>query len=226
MPTHVIWCLFFQQQKVNFCSDTNKYEINFGQHNGYKLSFRVIPKIRAFHSLQDHCLLPVHYHSTRAVSLCAVPVLVQCVIVLRCKWFIWCCHEYQVFTCLSQLNWEQWCQLWCFWLAIWCLTAGVFDKNLMQFAFRNKFDVFDLVKIRYGLCKYWWTASEMSWSLKKVFTQYFWEGRICCYGMLRENKKIAILALTPSLNLTQTLTLGQTLILILTKTQNLTQTLW
>ena len=39
--------------------------------------------------------------------------------------------------------------------------------------------------------------------------------------MLRKNKKIAIL--TRTLNLTQTLTLGLTL--ILTQTQNLTQTL-
>ena len=42
-------------------------------------------------------------------------------------------------------------------------------------------------------------------------------------------KKIAIVALTPTLNLTQTLTqtltLGLTLTLILTQTQNLTQTL-
>ena len=38
---------------------------------------------------------------------------------------------------------------------------------------------------------------------------------------VRKNKKIAILALTPTLNLTQTLTLT----LILTHTQNLTQTL-
>ena len=42
---------------------------------------------------------------------------------------------------------------------------------------------------------------------------------------LCKNKKIAILALTPTLNLTQTLTLGITLTLILTQTQNLTQTL-
>ena len=39
---------------------------------------------------------------------------------------------------------------------------------------------------------------------------------------LRKNKKIAILALTPTLNLTQTLTLGLTPMLILTQTQNLT----
>ena len=39
---------------------------------------------------------------------------------------------------------------------------------------------------------------------------------------LHKNKKIAILALTPTLNLTQTLTLGLTPMLILTQTQNLT----
>ena len=39
------------------------------------------------------------------------------------------------------------------------------------------------------------------------------------------NKKIAILAVTPTLNLTQTLILALTLRLILTQTQNLTQTL-
>ena len=40
---------------------------------------------------------------------------------------------------------------------------------------------------------------------------------------LRKNKKIAILALTPTLNLDQTLTLALTVMLILTQTQNLTQ---
>ena len=42
---------------------------------------------------------------------------------------------------------------------------------------------------------------------------------------LHNNQKIAILALTPTLNLTQTVTLGLPLKLILTQTQNLTQTL-
>ena len=43
--------------------------------------------------------------------------------------------------------------------------------------------------------------------------------------MLSKNKKTSILALTPTLNLTQTQTLALTIMLILTKTQNLTQTL-
>ena len=43
--------------------------------------------------------------------------------------------------------------------------------------------------------------------------------------LVRKNKKIAILALTPPLNLSQALTLALTLTLILTQTQNLTQTL-
>ena len=42
---------------------------------------------------------------------------------------------------------------------------------------------------------------------------------------LRKSKKIAILALTPTINLTQTLTLALTLTLILTQAQNLIQTL-
>ena len=42
---------------------------------------------------------------------------------------------------------------------------------------------------------------------------------------LHKNKKIAILALTPTLNLTETLTLGLTLMLILIQTQKLIQTL-
>ena len=42
---------------------------------------------------------------------------------------------------------------------------------------------------------------------------------------LRKNRKITILALTPTLNLTQILTLPQTLKLILSQIQTLTQTL-
>ena len=61
----------------------------------------------------------------------------------------------------------------------------------------------------------------MWWNLPVICNSFKAEAAVT----LRKNKKIANLALIPTLNLTQTLTLALTLMLILTQTQNPTQAL-